>query len=82
VRKGEELFREPAKKRIRESARLGAIGCFVCMGFLLFLPLVFCKGKMYQFLLEKCARRSINKNRFQPKTVPRVTRKVYHPLSL
>lgn len=43
---------------------------------------VFCKGKVYQFLLEKCARRTINKNRFQPKNVPHVTRKVYHPLSL
>jgi len=45
-------------------------------------PSVFCKGKVNQFLREKYASRLIYNNRFQLKTVPLVTRKVDHPLSV
>src|SRR5579875_1177266 len=66
---------------LRITGKARCLSCLVSCIFIL-KQYVFSKGKVYQFLREKCARRSINKNRFQPKSVPHVTRKVYHPPSL
>jgi hypothetical protein len=79
---------------VSEAIRLYPFEVKLCLAMLCHVPgepgqpafrllciVVFCKGKVNQVLLEKYASRPINKNCFQLKTVPLVTRKVDHLLS-